>query len=276
MRSEPDATSRTLAVLATVALLLAAPAVGTVSATATQPTVELDDTSVATGETTTVTVRLTNVDEGLSGFAANVSVRNDSVATVVDVSFPDGYGLTSADVGGSHAHVEAVDVNKRYQPGDAPIPLVTVTIRGEAAGQTALVFTDTNVQNESGERYRPAVDAATVTVTASSDGGSSGESTGSTGDTGESTGDTGGGTGGAETGGSDGSGNETTTTATTTTTQSTTESTTTTTTTTSSAVNAMTNDGSSESRLPGFGVGAAVVALVATAIATLRRRDRTG
>ncbi|WP_435102123.1 hypothetical protein [Halarchaeum sp. P4] len=193
-----------LVVLALLSAPLAGAAVGGVAGASDAPTLTVADAETSVDSSTTVTLRLSNAPNGVAGFDLRVALTNASVATITGVSYGGNYPVTNSTVtdDGARAYASGIDLNKVYEDGASDVPLVTVTVRGAAAGTTQLEVTGANVDNDDGNDVNPTLTAGTIRVTGDS-GGSSGGNTG-TGGAG-----TGGGVGGGSIGGTGGSGGAT-------------------------------------------------------------------
>jgi hypothetical protein len=151
------------AALAAIALVVLAGLAGSAVAQS-GPTVRVGDASVDPGETTTVPVVLTASPDGLAGYELEVTVGPG--ASLVDASYPDAFGLTTAPAAsddGRTLRLEAADVNGQIEAGAGEVRLATVTVRGETAGRVDLTVEPVQFDADGGGAIEPAtVDAAVL------------------------------------------------------------------------------------------------------------------
>lgn len=161
---------RALAATVAVAVALAATAAGTavVGAQSDGPVLAVGDATVDPGETAQVAVTLDEAPKGVSGFAVNVSVADPSVATLTNVSLGEGFespgGTTGITDDGSTVYMEAADLGQNVESGATDVTLATLTVRGEADGETALEASVTGVDNDNGNATEPVVENGNLTV----------------------------------------------------------------------------------------------------------------
>lgn len=145
-----------------------------------EPTLTTTTASVDPGETTTVTLLLTSAPDGLAGYELVVSLSGDA-ATITDATYPEGFGLTTdpqITADGSAVTLEAADTASAIEPGARNATLVTLTVRGESAGEVAVEIDTRQLDADGGGELSPATvpgtvtigDPATETPTASDDG----------------------------------------------------------------------------------------------------------
>jgi secreted PhoX family phosphatase len=119
--------------------------------------VDVDSVGAANGRTVTADLTASSLPTGFSGGQVSVGVVDGSVAAITDVSFPDGLGLTEADVAGdgTSATVRVADTEKAVQPGGRNVVLATLELRARGTGTTDLVVDVEAMDDEDGD----AVDA---------------------------------------------------------------------------------------------------------------------
>jgi hypothetical protein len=130
------------------------------------PTLTTTSASVEPGETTTVTVLLIGVPDGLAGYELVVSLSDDA-ATVTDATYPEGFGLTTdpqVSGDGSSVTLEAADTASVVEPGATNATLATVTISGESAGEVSVELDARQLDADGGGELSPATVPGTVTV----------------------------------------------------------------------------------------------------------------
>jgi 2',3'-cyclic-nucleotide 2'-phosphodiesterase (5'-nucleotidase family) len=126
----------------------------------------VSSTSVSNGGTGTMNLTLTTT-EGFSGGQLTVSVSNGSVANVTTASYADSLGLTRRpviDANGSSVQLRAADVEGAIQPGATDARLATITVRGEAAGTSAVTVSVSGFDNETGGTADLAIREGQVSV----------------------------------------------------------------------------------------------------------------
>jgi hypothetical protein len=126
----------------------------------------VESATVSPGETTTVAVVVTSAPAGLAGYDLTVTAT-DGAVTVVNASYPDGFGLTttpevSAD--GTSVRLEAADTGGHVEPGASDVTLATLTLRGESAGEVRLSVTPLQVDADDGARLDPSIDPGRLVV----------------------------------------------------------------------------------------------------------------
>jgi hypothetical protein len=163
MRTAPTLTACLLALFAVAAATSGAAAT---TAATDGATVGVSDGQVATGETTTASVALSAVPDGLSGYNVTVRVADPDRATIVAASVPARFGLSEARVvgGGDAAVLKAVDTNEKVGAGETDVGLGTVTLRGETAGETSLRVEITQIDDDDGGRMTPETTAGSLVV----------------------------------------------------------------------------------------------------------------
>jgi len=131
---------------------------------ADSPTVVVDDASVSEGETTTVEVRLTEAPEGLAGFDLTLSVGDTGTATITEASIREEFGLKDVTSGDGEVTLVASDTDDIAEPGATDVLLGTLTIRGEAAGETDISVTIDQLDADGGAIIDADTEPGTITV----------------------------------------------------------------------------------------------------------------
>ncbi|QYZ78124.1 PKD domain-containing protein [Methanofollis formosanus] len=120
---------------------------------------------VAPGETTTVSVVMDTVPQGLSGYLFSFEVRDPAMAEIAAVAFPEWAQMQTHDtLPAGSVRVKAADLNNAVRPGDRNVTLCTFTLKGGEKGVTACGITGAKVDDDAGGRYAPATGTATVLV----------------------------------------------------------------------------------------------------------------
>ena len=108
----------------------------------------------AAGDTSTVTISLAGAETGLSGYNLTLSLAPVGPAEIVSVAFPSWAGMpVNGTLPASSTYIQAVDLERRAEPGASPIPLITVTLRALADGETVLTALPVIVDDDQGGRY---------------------------------------------------------------------------------------------------------------------------
>jgi len=128
------------------------------------PTVRVEDTSVAPEETTTVEVTLSDAPDGLSGYNLTLALDDSSTATLTNASTAGQFALTNMTVSADTVTLSAVDTDDAVGPGATEVALGAVTLQGETAGTTELSVTATQIDDDNGSAISPATAGGTVTV----------------------------------------------------------------------------------------------------------------
>lgn len=128
------------------------------------PTVAVEDASVATGEQTSVPVVLSEAPDGVAGFNVTVNVADRSVATLVNASVTDQFGLTNVTVADERITLVGSDTEDNVQSDATDVQLGTVTVNGTAVGETTLSPTVNQLDADGGDRLDAATAGATLIV----------------------------------------------------------------------------------------------------------------
>jgi len=182
------ALARRCVALVVVVAVAAAVASGAAVAADHDATVAVENGTVAPGETAELSVAVDRAPDGLSGFDVTLTVADGSVARVANASVAapvDDVANVSVSDDGTTVRVAGVDGTDAVGEDAADVRLATVTLRGEAAGETRLAVGPIHgLQSDAGDPLVAQTANGTVTVEASAagDSGSNDESTdGSTG-----------------------------------------------------------------------------------------------
>jgi hypothetical protein len=115
------------------------------------------------GETQSFTVILDSAPGGLSGFNITLAVQNPAVAQIIGVSFNTTWASMpiNSSVPASSIWCKAVDLVG--DSGTVNITLVTILVRADSIGTTAITINPERVEDRIGGRYSPSVVPATLT-----------------------------------------------------------------------------------------------------------------
>jgi hypothetical protein len=122
------------------------------------------DGTVIEGNQTTVEVVLERAPDGLRLYNLTVSVADPTVAEVVDAESGDVPFFQVRSVGEDEATFRGVDVGS-VGPGDGPVTLAVVTLRGEGNGTTALDVGVNVLTDEQNDTYAPHIRPGSLVVT---------------------------------------------------------------------------------------------------------------
>ena len=119
------------------------------------------------GEDITMNLMLDSVPNGLSGYNLNVSISNASVAQITSVTFPEWASqMNNHDpLPGSHDFlIRASDVNDSVKVGSTGVTLASLTIRGLSPGDTNVILTQANIDDETGSNIPLIISNGNLTV----------------------------------------------------------------------------------------------------------------
>lgn len=101
---------------------------------------------------------------GLSGYEITVAVRNDAIAEIVDVQFPN-FGLTQkGSVPAKTVAIKVSDLNDVLRPQSGSGLVATVMLRGKGGGTTTLDIGVTTLDDDFGQPIVAQVQFGTVSV----------------------------------------------------------------------------------------------------------------
>ena len=163
-------TTRRIATVLVVATLLTSTAFLTAAAGDTSLTVTADSDTISVGETTTVDVIVENAEDGVGAGELAVSVDGD-IAAITDVSIGGDPGFATTTSNDDNSTV-AVEYATADTSDSGAVTILTITVKGEAAGTTDVTVgpTDSNDESllfdETGVGYDiTGTESTTVTVT---------------------------------------------------------------------------------------------------------------
>jgi hypothetical protein len=131
------------------------------------PTLTISDATVDEGEQTELTVVLSEVPDGLSGFLMTLETSDSSVATIEGASVSsaaDGLTTVTPANDGSSIFVKGADLDDNTVAGDQDVELFTVTVQGQSAGTADIEVVSKNIDNDDGFDIEPVVQSGAVTV----------------------------------------------------------------------------------------------------------------
>jgi len=146
---------------------------------ATPVSIDPGETSVSVGDSTTVDVVVESADGGVGSLDVAVTLSNGSVATITDVSVAGNPEFVQNDGNDTTRRVVAngIDTNDT-----GSVTVVSVTLRGNVSGTTAIDLTATALGDENGTEYdiTDTVDGQLTVTADDTDAGGSGANSGGT------------------------------------------------------------------------------------------------
>lgn len=124
------------------------------------------DATLEPATTSTVSLTLTSVPDGLSGYEVTLALDGDA-ATIGEASYPDAFALTTEPSivdGGHTVTVEAADLGDEIVPGASDVTLATLTVEGTETGAAEVRVVDARLDADDGAAIDPAVESGTVRV----------------------------------------------------------------------------------------------------------------
>jgi len=160
--------SRKGAVAAVTILLCLAGIVAPLLPVATNADVAIHpvERSVEAGSTTEYKVVVNDADNGIGSYGLTISIDDANVATITDVEVdgnpPSSFSNVTIASDGSSVDIDAAGTDTSQS---GPVTIVTVTVRGKAAGQANVSLDVSSVGTERGAEYHlTSVTDATLTV----------------------------------------------------------------------------------------------------------------
>lgn len=116
------------------------------------PTVTVESEAVAQDGTETVDIRLSEAPDGVAGFEITVSVGDVETARITEASIPEEFGLRDRTINDGKVTLVASDTGDNFQTGATDVLLGTITVSGEAQGETDLSLTVNKFDADGGDR----------------------------------------------------------------------------------------------------------------------------
>jgi hypothetical protein len=129
----------------------------------------VDDVQISSiGDTSLIDIILDDAPNGLSGYNLTISLSDPEVANIEEMAYPDwavihGNSTLPAD----HVWMKGVDLNNQIESKKG-ILLGTLTVRGNAIGDSAITVAATAMDDDSGNAMELSPISGTVHVGASS------------------------------------------------------------------------------------------------------------
>ena len=135
------------AVLLSAYLLLG---VAWTSAEAFTPTVTVQDSTAAVGQTVSVPIVLSDAMTGVAGYDLVVTLSNPNVANILGAEFPE-FGLTAQDLlSSSEIRLRAVDLMNIIESGATNVTLETLILEGVKKGNTQVKLSLSTLDDDTG------------------------------------------------------------------------------------------------------------------------------
>ena len=116
----------------------------------TWPTVGVQDSSIAVGDTVSVPVTLSDSPSGLSGYFVEITISDSNIAQLSGVEFPD-FGMTrNVETSDYSMKIAAVDLFNLIRNGDEDSTLAIVNIVGMARGTSLVTVSVLKMDDEEG------------------------------------------------------------------------------------------------------------------------------
>jgi PKD repeat protein len=110
-------------------------------------------------------VVITDVPTGLSGFNITVSLTESSIGEIVGISYPTWAAMPeNSSIPADSVSAQAVDLTSSVGAGATNVTLCTLTVRGDAVGETNLTIVSTKIDDDVGGRYAPETTDAILCV----------------------------------------------------------------------------------------------------------------
>ena len=137
-----------------------------ITTAAASPVVYVGDGQIDTiGATTTVGIFLNETPNGLSGYNLTVSLSDPDIAEIVSVSFPSWATIyTNSTLPADLVWIKTADLMDQVGIGTTTINLATMTLRGDAQGNTDMIATITKMDDDSGYPINSTTDAGYLNV----------------------------------------------------------------------------------------------------------------
>ncbi len=143
--------------------------VTTIHATAPAVSIAAGSARVASvGGTATIPIVLASAPNGISGYNVTVALADPSIGEITAVAFPDWAGMKAGSaVPSGRIALQAVDMSVQVPVGATNVTLATLTVKGLAAGTTAVTITPDRVlgvQDRKGDLYAVTAVPGSLTV----------------------------------------------------------------------------------------------------------------
>jgi hypothetical protein len=112
------------------------------------------DSCIPVGSQTDLTVRLSDVPQGLSGLNISIGSSDPTTASVANVTFPDWAMLnTRIPLSSDTIGLKMVDLQQKINAGAKDVSICQVTVAARKSGTTVLTVTPVLVEDDAGGLY---------------------------------------------------------------------------------------------------------------------------
>lgn len=126
--------------------------------------------TVAPGETVTVSVSLSEAPEGIAGFNITAGVDNSNVVQIRQANASDAFGLEDTTRTGDSVSVKGVDIGEEVGPGSSDVTVAIVTLEAQQEGTAQLTIRSNQLDADDGSRISVTDQTAEITVSADQTG----------------------------------------------------------------------------------------------------------
>lgn len=125
---------------------------GSVSAAVFQ--VSGGDSCIPAGSQTDISIRLSDIPQGLSGLNISVAVSDPKTASITNITFPEWAVLhTKIPLSSDTVGLKMVDLVQKINTGAADVTVCRLTISAHKSGTTVLTITPVVVEDDAGGQY---------------------------------------------------------------------------------------------------------------------------
>lgn len=128
------------------------------------PTISVDNATVAPNQTTTVGVALSEAPNGVAGYQVVVSVDNQTVAAITEASITDSFGFQNTNRSDGQVTLVASDTNSNVESGATDILLGTLTLSSQETGRTPLTVQVNQFDDDNGAIVNTTTQSGTLVV----------------------------------------------------------------------------------------------------------------
>lgn len=131
------------------------PVSGLSGVAAPAPSITVSSATVGVGETVDITVSLSGISQGMSGFDIVLTEADRDIAEIINVSFGT-FGLSDTRLlAFNQLRLRAVDLREIFQSDTSSMQLLTLTIRGRQPGSSMVSVTVNAIDDDLGDAVTP-------------------------------------------------------------------------------------------------------------------------
>lgn len=128
-------------------------------------------TTVATGQSSSIPIVLSEAPSGMAGYNFVVTLSNPTVAHFVGAEFLE-FGLTSEElVSSSEIHLKGADLINMVEAGAADVMLATIIVQGVKRGNTDIQIAVNRLDDDGGYPIEAQVASGSISVQKGNKGG---------------------------------------------------------------------------------------------------------